>query len=106
METRDRRHQADLNRDTRTETIKGHDDETMDYTPKCGMGGGTELESTNEVDTLVNRLAVLSDFVNEGYKDIRTALHNTVEELQMLDVFTQEQYMLLKNYTNQLFKDA
>ena len=106
METNDRTDQSYLNKDMMRETIKGHTDETLDYTPKSRVDGGTELESMNEVDKLLNRLGVLSELANEGCREIRTALKNTVEELQMLDVFIEGQYMLLKNYTSQLFKDA
>ena len=81
-------------------------DEVKDSTPKTKVDGGADLEDMNEVDKLVKRLGVLSELVDEPQLDFRTAFKNTVEELQILDVFTGDQYKLLKNYTHQLFKDV
>ena len=44
METNDRTGQADLNMDMRIESIKGHAVETMYYTSKPRVDGGTEYE--------------------------------------------------------------
>ena len=102
METNDRTDQADLNGDMRTESIKGHANETMYYTSKPTVDGGTELESMDDVDKLLNRLRVLSELADEVNKDLRTALKNTFEELQMSDAFTEEQCRVLRNYIDQL----
>ena len=105
METNDRIDQDDLNGDMRRETIKGYVYETMDS--KTRVDGGAELEDMNEVDTLLKRLEVLSELMDEEPQlDIRTAFKNTIDELHKLDVLTEEQYKSLKTCTHQLFKDA
>ena len=105
METNDRTDQDDLNGDMRRETVKGYADKTMDS--KTRVDDGTYLQEMNEVDKLLNRLEVLSELMDEESQlNIRTAFKNTIDELQILEVFTGEQYKLLKNYTHQLFKDV
>ena len=66
----------------------------------------SNLREMNDVDKLVNRLGVLAELMDEPHLDLRTAFKNTIDELQILDVFTGEQYKLLKNYTQQLSKDV
>ena len=100
--THNRTNQADLNGDMRTESIKEYANESMYYTSKPTVDDGTEIESMNKVDRLLNRLGVLSELADEGNKDLKTALKNTVEELQMSDAFTEEQCRVLRNHIDQL----
>ena len=61
----------------------------------------SNLQDMDQIHALLTRLSILAELINEE-KDLAVEFADTVEKLQRLNVFVDDQYKLLKGYISQL----